>query len=71
MEKSYKTKQRAAILEYLKNNVDNHITADNIIEYFSIYDEYTKITLRYCPRDAICENDKKIYNAAFCKVEVL
>ena len=38
MEKSYKTKQRAAILEYLKNNVDNHITADNIIEYFKAID---------------------------------
>lgn len=34
MERTYKTKQRAAILEYLKQNVDNHITADNIIEYF-------------------------------------
>lgn len=34
MEKSYKTKQRAAILEYLKNNIEKHITADNIIEYF-------------------------------------
>ena len=38
MEKSYKTKQRAAILEYLKNNIDNHITADNIIEYFKSID---------------------------------
>lgn len=34
MEKSYKTKQRAAILEYLKSNIDNHITADDIIDFF-------------------------------------
>ena len=34
MEKSYKTKQRARILEYLKDNKDKHITADTIIEHF-------------------------------------
>ena len=30
----YKTKQRARILEYLKNNSKQHITADEIINYF-------------------------------------
>lgn len=34
MEKSYKTKQRARILEYLKDNREKHITADTIIEHF-------------------------------------
>lgn len=36
MERAYKTKQRSAILEYLRANVGEHITADNIIEYFKI-----------------------------------
>jgi len=34
MEKSYRTKQRTAILDFLKNNVEEHITADKIIEHF-------------------------------------
>lgn len=38
MEKVYKTKQRAAILEYLKENIDEHITADRIIDYFKQID---------------------------------
>lgn len=36
MEKSYKTKQRLYILEYLKQNMDEHITADKIIEHFKL-----------------------------------
>ncbi len=34
MEKLYKTKQRLYILEYLKQNANEHITADMIIEHF-------------------------------------
>lgn len=34
MEKIYKTKQRANILNYLKENNEKHITAENIIDYF-------------------------------------
>ena len=30
----YKTKQRANILEYLKENTGKHVTADEIINYF-------------------------------------
>lgn len=36
MEKSYKTKQRLYILEYLKQNLNEHITADKIIEHFKL-----------------------------------
>lgn len=34
MEKTYKTKQKSAILEYLKQNDNQHITAEQIIDYF-------------------------------------
>lgn len=34
MEKIYKTKQRANILNYLKENKEKHITAEDIIVYF-------------------------------------
>ena len=34
MEKNYKTKQRANILDYLKQNNEKHITAEDIINYF-------------------------------------
>ena len=34
MERSYRTKQRANILEFIKSNKDIHITADTIIEHF-------------------------------------
>ena len=62
------TNQIITKLEFLvdayKDNLISHFvfegkTTNDKIEYFSIRDEYTKITLRYCPRDAICENDTK------------
>ena len=62
------TNQIITKLEFLvdayKDNLISHFTFEgkannNKIEYFSIRDEYTKTTLRYCPRDAICENDTK------------
>ena len=34
MERAYRTKQRARILEYLKSNKEMHITADMIIDHF-------------------------------------
>ena len=34
MEKSYKTKQRSRILDYIKENKNAHITADTIIDHF-------------------------------------
>ena len=34
-------------------------TIQNKIEYFSIHDNYTKITLRYCPKDEICKDDSQ------------
>ena len=34
-------------------------TVQNKIEYFSIHDNYTKITLRYCPKDEICKDDSQ------------
>ena len=27
------------------------------IEYFSVYDDYTKMSIRYCPKDVICQKD--------------
>lgn len=38
MEKNYRTKQRVNILKYLKENNANHVTADEIIEYFKKID---------------------------------
>ena len=38
MEKNYRTKQRANILKYLKENNANPVTADEIIEYFKKID---------------------------------
>ena len=38
MEKNYRTKQRANILKYLKENNANHVTADEIIEDFKKID---------------------------------
>ena len=43
-------------------------TNGNLIEYFSIYDEYTKITLRYCPRDELCKNDSQELKEKFYTV---
>ena len=57
MEKSYKTKQRVAILEYLKNNIDNHITADNIIEYFKSIDNPIGKSTVYRYLDSLVEEN--------------
>ena len=60
------TNQIITKLEFLvdayKDNLISHFvfegkTNGNKIEYFSIRDEYTKMTLRYCPKDEICAND--------------
>jgi len=54
------------LLEAYEDNILSYFTFEgkaNLvtrkIEYFSIYDEYTKITLRYCPTDDICKNDSQ------------
>ena len=57
MEKSYKTKQRAAILEYLKQNVDNHITADNIIDHFKQIDNPIGKSTVYRYLDSLVEEN--------------
>ena len=62
------TNQIITKLEFLidayKDNLISHFvfegkSTDIKIEYFSIYDEYTKTTLRYCPQDELCKNDSK------------
>ena len=52
------------ILEAYKDQLISHFVFEgkinptiNKIEYFSIYDTYTKNTLRYCPHDELCMND--------------
>ena len=62
------TNQIITKLEFLsdayKDNLISHFVFEgkingNKIEYFSVYDEYTKIPLRYCPRDELCANDSQ------------
>ena len=53
----YKTKQRARILEYLKNNSKQHITADEIINYFKKTENpIGKSTIYRCIDNLIEEN---------------
>lgn len=59
------------LIDAYKDNLIANFTFDgkivnNIIEYFSIYDDYTKITLRYCPRDELCASDSKKKKELFC-----
>ena len=42
----YKTKQRANILEYLKENTGKHVTADEIINYFKNVNTFVKNMLK-------------------------
>lgn len=43
-------------------------SAVNKIEYFSIYDDYTKVSLRYCPHDDICKDDTEELKLKFYKI---
>lgn len=52
------------LLDAYKENLISHLVFEGKangtkIEYFSIYDEYTKITLRYCPTDELCKDDSQ------------
>ncbi len=53
----YKTKQRAHILNYLKTNEKNHVTAEEIIEYFkSIENPIGKSTVYRYLDNLVAEN---------------
>lgn len=53
----YKTKQRERIIEYLKQNKENHITADEIINYFKTTSEpIAKSTIYRCIDNLVEEN---------------
>lgn len=56
---------------YQENIISNFVfegkvnPASNKIEYFSIYDTYTKNALQYCPQDEICKNDSQELKTKF------
>lgn len=57
MERVYKTKQRSNIIDFLKQNNDKHITADEIIEHFkSIKEPIGKATVYRCLDNLVEEN---------------
>lgn len=57
MEKIYKTKQKASILDFLINNKNKHVTADEIIRYFEdIGNPISKSTI-YRNLDALVEEN--------------
>lgn len=58
----YKTKQRECIIEFLKENNDKHITADEIIEHFkSIGNPIGKSTVYRCLDKLLAENVVRKY----------
>ena len=70
------TNQIITKLEFLvdayKENLISHFVFEgkvnlgaNKIEYFTVYDEYTKIKLRYCPSDEICKEDSQELKQSF------
>lgn len=61
----YKTKQRAHIIEYLKQNINNHITAETIIEYFkNVNIAIGKSTVYRCLDSLVQENIIRKYATA-------
>lgn len=62
MKSKYNTKQRERILEYLKENKDSNITADEIINYFkSTNDKIGKATVYRYLNNLVKENIVKKY----------
>ncbi|MBR1654121.1 MAG: transcriptional repressor [Clostridia bacterium] len=62
LKSKYNTKQRERILEYLKENKDSNITADEIINYFkSTNDKIGKATVYRYLNNLVKENIVKKY----------
>ena len=58
----YKTKQRSYIVDYLKENKDKHITAEEIIEHFKlIQNPIGKSTIYRCLDSLVSEHEVRKY----------
>ena len=62
----YKTRQRANILEYLKENTGKHVTADEIINYFKkTKNPIGKSTVYRCIDSLVEENIIRKYSSYY------